>query len=727
MDSLNEQPEPAVPNEAPMPQSRWTVRPWLAALFGFAATITFMAGTVITDAQNRERASQEETRVLLEVLAARTQERINSYFGMLRLLRQETTNGEVANGDYFRQRASAILDEFAGFQALTAMTPDGIISDIQPLSGNESALGLDITKVNNARPALLHAIETGDLAVTRPLELAQGGAGFVGYLPVYTDGELAGFYSAVFRNQAFIEPLLGDGVRDNYAVEITDGGSEVYSFGDVDTDKGLVRTDISIGQRRWTIAMSQRDTAFAGLTIAQAAGISLIAALVMAIVFRELARGSSAELLSRAEVWRIAHTSNLTGLPNRYSLIKQLEIRCDEDAQQYVLALLDLKQLRLINAIHGQGVTDKVIQWLGARLVQACPEYLVFHLGGGEFALLADDVDSTASGKLAKYLQALVNQHVDVGDIDLDIDGEVGFLHVRKPFDDPMEALTRAGAALVKAKEEGGPQTYDENIREEAQSRAFMESELRFALERNQLELHFQPICMLASEKPETRGFEALLRWNHPDLGPVRPDVFIPIAETSGMIEEFGNWVLRESSAQIARWRSQGLSYRIGVNLSPRQMLDRNLKNDIVDALEEFGAPPELLIVEITESLAIRNLESAVQLLQELRDIGVGIALDDFGTGYSSLSYLNHLPIDILKLDRVLISHIDDATNSQPLEIARGVIALAHAIGLQVVAEGVETQQQVDLLRQNGCDYAQGYLFSKPLPFSDIERFLKAV
>ncbi|MDX1444444.1 MAG: EAL domain-containing protein, partial [Gammaproteobacteria bacterium] len=258
----------------------------------------------------------------------------------------------------------------------------------------------------------------------------------------------------------------------------------------------------------------------------------------------------------------------------------------------------------------------------------------------------------------------------------------------------------------------------DESIREEAQTQAFLESELRFALDRHQLELHYQPICRFSGDECETVGFEALLRWHHPELGNVRPDVFIPLAESTGVIEEIGRWVLNEACRQIAQWRAAGHEFRVGINLSPRQMLDRGLSKDVENALRETGAPADSLVIEITESLAIRNLESAVQMLSELRAVGVRIALDDFGTGYSSLSYLNLLPIDILKLDRVLISHID--REQQPLEIARGMIALAHAIGLQVVAEGVETEEQAVLLRSLRCDLAQGYLFNRPMPASEV-------
>ena len=726
MDNENPHPAGEMQQYRSIPRSRWSVRPGLAALFGFFITFAFLYGTLVVEAQQREQAREHDTRVLLEVLAARTQERINSYLGALKLLSAELslTNAGVAPSasvEYFQQRARALVKQFDAYQAVTVLSPEGVIVRVAPLAGNESALGLDVTSVPVAAVALQEARFSGQLAMTPPLELAQGGLGFVGYLPLGSPPGNGGFFSAVFRVKDFIEPLLSDRLLDGYALRVSDLDTELFEYGKPVADMPRVETQISVGQRHWKLELSPVPNSTASrlaLSADTALLIAVTAAFVMGIVFHQLARGATAELASRAEAWRIAHTNSLTGMPNRYSLLKALESINATNRRSYGLLLIDLLQFRLINAVHGQAIADKVIQWVGTRLRNACNGHEVFHLGGAEFAVLATDVTPRETRGLAERLQELVNRHVAMDDVELDIDGEVGYVQIDERTS-ASEPLNRAGAALVRAKERGGPAPYDESIREDAQARVFLETELRSALARDQLELYYQPICRLdQDDTTHTMGFEALLRWHHPDLGMVAPDVFIPIAESSGLIDEIGRWVLHEACMQIARWRSEGRDYRVGINVSSRQMLDRGLSADVEQVLEETGAPADSLVIEITESLAIRNLESAVQMLTELQEVGVRIALDDFGTGYSSLSYLNLLPIDILKLDRVLISHIDH--ERQSLEIARGMIALAHAIGLQVVAEGVETEDQLALLRSLQCDMAQGYLFDRPRPAIEL-------
>lgn len=724
LDLADNEPDKVRADELPESGSVWMVRPWLAALLGFLVTFVFLVGTLVADARAREVAQANEIQTVLEILAARTQERVEAYLGLLRLLRDEAVDSGTMDVEFYSRGAQAIVQEFDAYQALTAINPAGVIVDIVPLRDNESALGLDIMQVPDARPALEHARETGEMGVTAPLVLAQGGRGFVVYIPVGRPPGSAGFVSAVFRSGTFFEPLLSDSLRAGYALRVNDQGTELFRYGAHRAGTPVMSTRVSVGSREWVLELMPNAAARSGfLNTTQAMAIAFFAAIGMAILFARLAAGATRESESRAEAWRIAHTNALTGLPNRYSLVKALSAINEDEWSPYDLFLIDITQLRLINAVHGQQIADKVILWVSARLLEAGDDQLVFHIGGGEFGVLVKNTQRGEADDRAARLQQLVNQHVDLGDIELDIGGQVGFVHVGRKLPE-TEPLNRAGTALVLSKEHGGPQAYDDRVREDVQTRAFMEGELRLALEREQLRLHFQPITRLDSAEPVTVGFEALLRWEHPELGSIRPDVFIPLAEETGCIEDIGRWVMLQACRQLAQWAEDGRNYRVGVNLSPRQMLDRGLAQDIQDALAQTGAPAELLIIEVTESLAIRNLDSAVELLSRLRALGISIALDDFGTGYSSLNYLNRLPINIVKLDRVLIADIDKS--AQPLEIARGMIALAHAIGLQVVAEGVETHEQLALLRSMHCDFAQGYHFSRPLPVEEIERAFNA-
>jgi EAL domain-containing protein (putative c-di-GMP-specific phosphodiesterase class I) len=248
-----------------------------------------------------------------------------------------------------------------------------------------------------------------------------------------------------------------------------------------------------------------------------------------------------------------------------------------------------------------------------------------------------------------------------------------------------------------------------------------MESSLRRAIDRNEFLLHYQP--KLNFETGTITGVEALVRWKHPDLGMVSPAQFIPLAEETGLIVPIGEWVLRTACEQGRAWREAGLPpLRIAVNLSARQFAHKNLLDDVARIMAETGSPAESLEFELTESLVMQNPEHATQLLHKLKGMGITLAIDDFGTGYSSLSYLKRFPIDCIKVDRSFIKDIPE--DADDMAITKGVIALGHSLRLKIVAEGVETAEQQEFLRTNGCDEMQGFLFSKPLAAEDVTKFL---
>ncbi|MHB8622411.1 MAG: PAS domain S-box protein [Sulfuricaulis sp.] len=425
----------------------------------------------------------------------------------------------------------------------------------------------------------------------------------------------------------------------------------------------------------------------------------------------------------------MAYYDNLTGLPNRALLVDRLrQAMIDADRHERLVALLflDLDRFKNINDTLGHETGDLLLHQVAQRL-QKCVRSgdTVSRPGGDEFIIVlagvahVDDVSRVAQ------------KFMDVFSAPFEIDGHELFVTVSVgitlyPFDDrDLETLYRnADAAMYHAKEQGRNnfQFYRAEMNAQSLKRLTLENALRRALERDEFRLYYQPQVDLKSGR--IIGAEALIRWQHPELGLVPPNDFISLAEDTGLIVPIGAWVLRQACAQARAWQDAGITpLRVAVNLSARQFREPNLFEEITHALQHAGVSSEWLEVEVTESLVMLNIERTIEVLHGLEQIGVSVAIDDFGTGYSSLSYLRRLPIDVIKIDRAFIEHIND--NADDAAIAGAIIALGQSLQLQIIAEGVETSEQLDFLRHHGCDIAQGYYYSRPLPAADFTDYLR--
>lgn len=426
----------------------------------------------------------------------------------------------------------------------------------------------------------------------------------------------------------------------------------------------------------------------------------------------------------------LAHHDALTQLPNRALFLDRLQEalkRAHRHDSKVGLLFIDLDRFKTINDSLGHQTGDELLQTVARRLTACVRESdVVARLGGDEFTVLLDELsDSDDSRKIAvKMLAALANPIV-LGGHELAVSGSIGISCYPQDGGDAETLLKNADMAMYNAKE-AGRNMYrffgaEMNIR--AQETLVMTNDLRRALQREELVLHYQPRYRLASGG--ISGVEALLRWQHPEQGLVPPVKFIPLAEETGLIIPIGERVFRVACEQMKHWRSLGIvESRMAVNLSPRQFQQADLTKRISSILREVGLEGTHLEVEITEGMAMQDPATTVRMLQELKAIGIAISIDDFGTGYSSLNYLKRFPIDHLKIDRSFVRDLRE--NPDDVAIVRAIIALAKGLGLSVIAEGVETAEQRNLLRIFGCDEGQGYLFSKPLAAQDIEKLLKA-
>ena len=415
----------------------------------------------------------------------------------------------------------------------------------------------------------------------------------------------------------------------------------------------------------------------------------------------------------------------LTGLPNRRLLAENLEgalARAQRHGHRLALLFLDLDRFKLVNDTLGHAAGDELLGEVARRLRAAVrQEDLIARLGGDEFTVVLEELQHPDNAAhLARKLIEAVARPMQLCGRELTPSTSVGIAIYPDDARSAADLSKAADAAMYRAKQRGRHtfEFYTPEITAESMERLAIENDLRRALARGELLLYFQPQVDLRSGR--ILGFEALLRWNHPERGLLLPDQFIPIAEECGLIHALGGWAIGEACAQARRWTDAGLNpQRIAVNVSGSQLLHKHLVETVRAAMAEHRfTPGELdLELEITESV-LQSASRSAPVLRQLRELGVRIAIDDFGTGYSSLGVLKHMPIDTLKIDRVFIRNAPDDGDAQA--IAKAMIVMAHGLGLHVVAEGVETPAQCRFLLEQGCDEVQGHLYSPPLPGDEV-------
>jgi len=419
----------------------------------------------------------------------------------------------------------------------------------------------------------------------------------------------------------------------------------------------------------------------------------------------------------------------LTGLPNRTLLSDRLEqalARGRRSGHRVAVFYLDLDRFNHINESLGHGVGDALLKKVAKRIRRMLRQAdTVARLAGDEFVVVVDDLDDEpAAVNVAEKILADLERPAFVGGHELHIRSSIGYCLSDDDTADADSMVKQAGAALYAAKQDGGGlRKFSKGLKARSKSYILLEAALHHAIERQQLRLHYQPQVALADPK-RIVGVEALLRWEHPDLGMVSPGEFIPIAEESGQIVPVGDWVLEQSCLQFRAWQEMGIAPpTMAVNISARQFRQAGFRQKVEKVLERTGMEAKCLELEITERVIMHDADDVVATLIALEDLGVHISIDDFGTGYSSLGYLKRFPLDRLKVDRSFVMDISNDPNDAA--ITKAIIGLAHSLNLTVMAEGVEYQEQAQFLYENGCEDAQGYLFARPMAPEDVETMLR--
>ena len=496
------------------------------------------------------------------------------------------------------------------------------------------------------------------------------------------------------------------------------------------------------GERRLSLTMLSITLGVAALTFVLAAitelvfpdrqlslfilGAFMATGLAMLLTIFEDERESAALAASQIEI--LAYHDSLTGLPNR-SLFFDRAVLALSQAERYnyrsAILFFDLDRFKQVNDSLGHNVGDALLRAVADRLQEVLRlGDTMARFGGDEFIILLPRVESADDAvAVAHKILRTTRQSVPIGSRELVITSSIGISIYPDDATDSESLIRNADTAMYRAKEHGRDQyeLYSPAMSESALAKLELETRLRKALEKGELELHYHPLIRLKDHS--ILGVEALLRWRNPDYGYIPPQRFIEAAEVSGLILDIGEWVLKEACRQVSRWQTEHkVELTVCVNLSARQFRQPDLLLKVQRALAEAQLPPSSLELEITESSVMDDAEMTLDILRTLKGIGVRLSIDDFGSGYSSLSYLQKFPIDTLKLDRAFVAHSDRSGEGA---IIKGVIAIAHGLGMKVVAEGVESEDQLTFLKNNFCDVVQGYLFTAPLQAHDFANFLR--
>ncbi|MGB0943682.1 MAG: putative bifunctional diguanylate cyclase/phosphodiesterase [Marinomonas sp.] len=426
---------------------------------------------------------------------------------------------------------------------------------------------------------------------------------------------------------------------------------------------------------------------------------------------------------------RLATHDPLTGLPNRLYLVDMMQkalpdIEGKNPITQASLFVVDLDKFKEVNDTLGHSAGDQLLKKVALRLSSVLtPEQTLFRTGGDEFLIWAPHFTQNQAANLAATLVHVCEEAIIINQLSVNTGASIGIAHYPLHGTDTDTLIANADNAMYEAKQQHcGWVTFNEKEATDGHQRLRLRADLNDAFNQHQIKFYYQTKVNLKTG--EITGVEALARWYHPDDGILSPFYFIDLIEQSGRVQEFGRYVIHNTIIQLADWKQQGIHIPIAINLSPYNLLDPGLIDFIWDLLTSYGVSPKLLEIELTESVTSLNIQSISHKLEDLKSIGIKLAIDDFGTGMSSLSYISNLNADIIKIDRAFI--VDIESNDKHKAIVATIIALANVIGSSIVAEGIENEEQADLLTQMGCCYGQGYYYSRPVQTATMTKMLKA-
>ncbi|WP_235937622.1 putative bifunctional diguanylate cyclase/phosphodiesterase [Marinobacter caseinilyticus] len=728
---------------------RWLAHPALPVLIfllflGIASTLKFGIDQQ-NDAQISSRLQSEA-----KSLARELERDFTRHVEALKRMAERRKVLPAISEAQWREDARNYLTDFETYQAIEWISRDFLVRWVEPFTGNEDVLGFNVAFSDARHEALDRAILTGSLDVSGVIQLKQGGTGLVIYAPIGASDRNNGFIAGVFRMENLLEALQAPRIRNHFQLDIMESGQSAYQL---NADSALItnfseQVPVNLPAVEWALKLSptklwatQHRSFWPWVTfvtmVAVGAMVSVSVLLVQLILKRnqvllktrsELEQEVDQRKAIQQDLARLASTDALTGLANRRFFMEDLAHTlsiADRQLRQVALVMIDLDRFQMLNDSLGHQFGDELLIKVSERLNQLSDErVLVAYSGGDEFMICqqqVEDIDDVIN--LLGHVKQCFSKPFIVQNEAHTITATMGVAVYPQSGLDADILLRNADIALYRAKDSGRNtyQFYTEGMQDREVMRLELDKDLNNALARDEFVLYYQPQLDLATM--QMGSVEALIRWQHPERGLLPPIEFIPLAEESGRITDIGRWVVLAACRQLAEWSDGPLSHlRVAVNLSGRELDDKGLVEHIQQALAKHGVPADRLEVELTEEIFIANLERNLDQLTRLNKLGVHLAIDDFGVGYSSLAYLRDFPVDLLKIDRSFITNVTDRHDDAV--ITRAVINLAHNLGIQVAAEGIETEAQLNFLKSHRCDLAQGYLISRPIPAADLPALL---
>lgn len=691
--------------------------------------------------QSHEIQTSKEQQVVQQILATQESElsrRLSYMLSSTYFLAQEVARSQ-GEFDYFDEYAASILQRMEGISNLQ-LAPNGVISRIYPLAGNEAAIGHDILKDDRRREEAIDAVRERTLTLAGPFELLQGGTAVIGRNPVFltqADGgeKFWGFTSALILLKDLIGGSGLNGLPStDYVYELSriipeTSDTSVFASNGDSHGVDMQSIEIVVPNGSWKLSIGYLENSKQPLSVLGPLSVFLIA-LAFAFITRRIVdepeklRGKVAE--QTQELHKLAYFDALTGLPNRHNFNETLRTelqQCLKSDNGLALLLMDLDNFKDVNDTLGHDMGDQLLIQAGERLLKIMPKGATLaRLGGDEFTVILVDAEYVESAEsLSKEIIRTIGQAFDLDGNITHISASIGIASVSHSNRQPGELFKCADQAMYEVKRAGGGSFihFAEAIQQQIALRSQLINDLRLSTTDGSLQLLFHPIISTGSGCVDKA--EALLRWHHPTKGTICPSIFIPLAEEFGMINELGDWVFKQAIQQASCWRQlYNEHFQISINVSPVQFSSDGQIHQWIAAAKANEFDVNSVLIEITESLLLENNQGNTELLSLIKEAGFQVALDDFGTGYSSLSYLKMLDIEFLKIDRSFVRNLH--AGSSDLVLCRAIIDIAEGMGFAVVAEGVETIEQQTLLCDIGCQYLQGFLYSKPIPSHEFEQ-----
>ncbi|MDR0279282.1 MAG: EAL domain-containing protein [Paucimonas sp.] len=693
------------------------------------------------DVQREESKLIATASMRLSGIRAGLEAQMRSAFGETEGIAQLlSADGDISTA-HFHDMARQAMESVSYIRHIS-LAPNDVIADVYPQERNQSVLGLDYRVLPSQFPLVRRARDSQEAVLAGPVQLYQGGNALVYRRPVFLKGHKGvRLYWGNVSVVADIDSLLrAAGVVEDSTFRLAlrggdgEGAAGAMIWGEaVLFEDSAVTLNVDVPGGTWQLAAMPRE----GWSSISLFGsplflFALCTTGLFSIFVAQLNRSNrlinqrNAELKhSQAQLERLAHYDAITGLPNRVLFLRRLEQALQAPRVQMAVLLLDIDGFKQVNDSLGHALGDLLLEQAAQRLGAGIGlDDTVCRLGGDEFAFIlarADSLDYVC--KVVDGLLRALQRPFDLKGNAALVSGSIGIALCPEHGDTGESLMRHADTAMYAAKEGGRNawRLYHGDMTARLQQRLGMERALRRALEQEEFELWYQPRIDLFSGRVE--GAEALLRWRDPQQGLVSPGDFIPLAERTGLIIPLGEQVLELVCRQVRQWRDRELlPGPIAINVAALQIERSDYVASLTRALERHGLGPELLEVEITESLLMESQQHACEILAQLQALGVATAVDDFGTGYSSLAYLKALPINHLKIDRAFIKDLPQGEND--VAITRAIIDLGHALGYRITAEGIETHAQHQFLRNAGCDHGQGYLIGRPMPAERFEHWL---